>query len=388
MSLERTPPQSVQDPQENIPTTSNNSTTICFVCRELMLEAHECLILTNCSHVFHRLCIESSLSHAAKCPECHKPCDLADLKKIIVQNLAKPNLNGNTNPKANQNVRGKGRGAMSKRYNTRNVTKTLFQESQQFNSSNIPSQEEETPAILFTPNQVRSNTQNHFSNVQQISPDRNLNQNSLSIDPSQLSQLIETSVVSILQNLNITPNVVQNENPYTQRPNNPLTQASQQPPNVPSNANRIPSSFSNNRDDFNVRFDKVTSIIQNWNLKFDGSSNGLSVDEFLYRIRSLTADNFNNDFSLICKNLHILLSGKARDWYWRYHKQVDNIQWEEFCAAIKYQYKDFKSNFDLREELRNRKMKSSESFDTFFEAISVIIDRLDRPIPESELIEI
>lgn len=84
----------------------------------------------------------------------------------------------------------------------------------------------------------------------------------------------------------------------------------------------------------------------------------------------------------------MLVSGKAREWYWRYHKQVENIQWNEFCAAIKYQYKDFKSHFDLREELRNRKMKTGESFDSFFDAISSILDRLDRPLPENELIEI
>lgn len=86
--------------------------------------------------------------------------------------------------------------------------------------------------------------------------------------------------------------------------------------------------------------------------------------------------------------MHILLTGKAREWYCRYHKQVENIQWSEFCAAIKYQYKDFKTNFDLREELRNRKMKTGETFDSFFDGMSAILDRLDKPIPENELIEI
>lgn len=38
----------------------------------------------------------------------------------------------------------------------------------------------------------------------------------------------------------------------------------------------------------NIPCDKITSIIQNWNLRFDGSSTGLNVDEFLYRVRSLT----------------------------------------------------------------------------------------------------
>lgn len=135
--------------------------------------------------------------------------------------------------------------------------------------------------------------------------------------------------------------------------------------------------------------DKITSIIQSWFLKFDGSPTGLNVEEFLYRLKSLTKDNFNSDFSVICKNLHILLSGKARDWFWRYHKlENGNIDWNEFCSSIRSQYKYFKSTFDIKEELRNRKQKPAESFDAFFEAVSSITDRLSSPISDMELIEI
>lgn len=73
-----------------------------------------------------------------------------------------------------------------------------------------------------------------------------------------------------------------------------------------------------------INSDKATSIIQSWGLKFDGSSGGINVEEFLYRIRSLTEDHFNGDFSVILKNLNTLLVGKAKDWYWRYHKQISN----------------------------------------------------------------
>lgn len=82
------------------------------------------------------------------------------------------------------------------------------------------------------------------------------------------------------------------------------------------------------------------------------------------------------------------MAGKARDWYWRYHKQVNVINWDEFCEAIRFQYRDFKSSFDIRDELRNRKQKQNESFDKFYEAISAIMDRLPTPLSELELIEI
>lgn len=84
----------------------------------------------------------------------------------------------------------------------------------------------------------------------------------------------------------------------------------------------------------------------------------------------MTRENLNNDFSQLCKNLPLLLTGKAQDWYWRYHKQVNQIEWESFCAALKYQYKEFRSNFDIKEEIRSRKMKPNENFEAFYEAIS------------------
>lgn len=388
MSLERTPPVSalaeVPTPREPVP--NNESVLFCLICKEVMLDSQDCLILTNCNHIFHRTCIENSLSQAAECPICHKPCELVDLKKVNIQNLSKQNPN--QKGISNTNVRGKGRGAMSKRYNTRNVTKNLFQENTLLDfGQTIPQSEDEQPSASYTPTRNIRNIQNNFPNSQPNLMD--VNNQTFNINSSQLSQIIETSVVKILQNLNFVSNNCQNTNINTQQTpkvsSNPIFPA---PTNSQNNVNCSSSSLSHNTDQSNIPVDKITSIIQNWNLKFDGSPNGLSVDEFLYRIRSLTAVNFNNNFSIICKNLHILLSGKARDWFWRYHKLVDNIQWTEFCAAIKYQYKDFKTNFDLREELRNRKMKAGETFDTFYEGISIIIDRLDTPIPENELIEI
>lgn len=98
--------------------------------------------------------------------------------------------------------------------------------------------------------------------------------------------------------------------------------------------------------------------------------------------------NFNGDFSVVCKNMHILLTGKARDWFWRYHKQVESIVWTEFCEALRFQYRDFKSSFDIREEIRNRKQKPNETFDEFFDAITVVMDKLPHSMSEGEVIEI
>lgn len=171
-----------------------------------------------------------------------------------------------------------------------------------------------------------------------------------------------------------------------QTPNNPR----QVNNNLPENLNPPLSNLflNSNSPNPNMPLDKITSIIQNWNLKFDGSSNGLNVDEFLYRLGSLTSDYFNGDYSVICRNLNSLLTGKARDWYWRYHKQVQYIEWGAFSDALRNQYKEFKSSFDIREDIRARKQKPNETFDVFFEVVSAMMDKLPRAMIEPELIEI
>lgn len=142
--------------------------------------------------------------------------------------------------------------------------------------------------------------------------------------------------------------------------------------------------FSNNH----LSPEKITSIILNWNVKFDGSSSGLRCDEFIYRIRCLTHDNFNGNFNWVCRNLHVLLTGKARNWYWHYHKRVESIVWDDFCSALCHQYQDYRTNSDIREELRSRKQKPSENFEVFYDAITEIVERLPSPIEEHDLVEI
>lgn len=56
--------------------------------------------------------------------------------------------------------------------------------------------------------------------------------------------------------------------------------------------------------------------------------------------------------------------------------------------AIRDQYKYMKSSFDLIEEIRSRKQRHGESYDNFFDALSVIADRLPRQMAEEEFIEI
>lgn len=371
MSMERTPPPVLQPTLPAAPLCIEPSS--CLICSETMNEGEDSLIIEECSHIFHRICIEGHLSGSSECPICKRACQLSELRKLSIVPKSAP-------PSRPFHNKGRGRGAVSKQYNTRSTTRNLFSEQQQnWQNLSLGAQSGQTPernAILSQHNIVAN-----------------------SIDYSEINRMIETNMNRILQNFTLIPTVASGTN------NNP-------PPNVNNNIDMInnlgnenrpqtqpsqglvngsrtfsPNLFSNISNN-SMPSDKITSIIQSWNLKFDGSSTGLSVEEFLYRIRSLTRDNFNDDFSVICRNLNVLLSGKARDWYWRYHKQVPVIVWSEFCDAIRCQYKDSKSSYDIKEEIRNRKQKPNETFDSFFECVSNIIDRLQSPMSETELIEI
>lgn len=387
----------------------------CAICSESMSGTQECIILSQCSHTFHRRCIENYLSQSAECPICKRPCELSELRTVSTQHLANtlPTEADRTSEIATQtnakqfkpSVRGKSRGAISRAYQTRSVSRTLFQDPNQLidfqNTSNVAPQVDD---LAPESNSIGQNPTNNSNNT----PMRSVNN---SIDYTVINRMIESSISRVLGNLNIhagnsnntnvngnrseiqsqhSHNINRNIHVSDNETSQPNIQPSHQPPfvytsNIQLDAgNRTPVSH----DSVTLRADKITSIIKNWNIKFDGSAQGLSVDEFLYRIRSLTADNFDNDFSIICRNLTILLTGKALAWFWRYHKQVATVVWDDFCVALRYQFKDFKTDFDIREELRNRKQKPNESFELFYESVSTMIDRLSTPISEEDLIEI
>ena len=380
--MERSPPNVQASASTSV---IGNNGNLCVLCSEQMTDGQECLIISECQHSFHRQCIENHLSQSSECPSCKRPCLLAELKTINIQNIPQP-YEKSKSVKSNR-----ARGAMTKQHITRSHTRNLFSEPQAslLDTSVHTINQNTLQRESFAPQRNPPiSTQQNTSPVDRTNAHSRENelQNHISLNSMQLNSMIENTVGRLLQNLNLVPpsqnylNSQQIQSPIRSR--NSFQ-------NLPGPSQNHHSSHSSSFDEnVAIRSDKITSIIQNWNVKYDGSRQGISVDEFLYRVRSLTKETFNNDFSLICKNLHVLLSGKARDWYWRYHKQVEVVVWNDFCEALKYQFKEFKSSFEIHEEIRSRKMKPNENFDTFYESVCTMLDKLSTPIPESDLVEI
>lgn len=140
--------------------------------------------------------------------------------------------------------------------------------------------------------------------------------------------------------------------------------------------------------DLNVRPDKVLQIISNWKVKFSGGSNSLSVDNFIYRVEALTAQTLRGNFKILCDNISSLFEGRASDWFWRYHMSVPRIEWPDLTKALRQQYRDSRTDVDIREMIRDRKQRLNEPFDTFYDAIVELTDRLKDPLADNVLVEI
>lgn len=123
-------------------------------------------------------------------------------------------------------------------------------------------------------------------------------------------------------------------------------------------------------------------------MKFSGDLRGMSVDNFIYRVEALTNQTLNSNFDLLCDHISTLFDGKANDWFWRYHQSAQTIKWPQLREALRKQYKDTRTDIDLREMIRDRKQKYNENFDTFYEAVIEISDRLSEPLSEKILVEI
>lgn len=249
MSLERTPPLALPPSLPSAPVCIEPSS--CQICHETMNEGEDGLIIEECSHSFHRTCIETHLSTSSECPICKRPCQLNELRKLIIAPKSVPSSRS-------FNTKSRGHGTALKQYNTRSTTRNLFTD-QQTNWQNLSlgaqgghMQTPERNTSLLSQQQIVSNP----------------------IDYGEINRVIESNISRILQNFTIIPTVSHNINhdnlSHIDNVNRPTN-----PPQGNGNTN-ISNTFSpnilSNASTSSMPSDKITSIIQSWNLKFDGSS--------------------------------------------------------------------------------------------------------------------
>jgi len=117
--------------------------------------------------------------------------------------------------------------------------------------------------------------------------------------------------------------------------------------------------------------------LNGWKIKFSGS--GVSVDNFIYRVEALTHQTLGGNFSVLCRNASVLFEGKANQFYWRYHNSVTEVRWDRLCSASRLQFRQKRDDIDIEELIRNRKQKPSETFDSFYDSVNILVDQLEIP---------
>ncbi|XP_061400871.1 putative mediator of RNA polymerase II transcription subunit 29, partial [Musca vetustissima] len=232
MPVQNTPPHpsSQPPPATSVPLTMEPA--VCSICKNNMGEGDDCLMLNQCFHTFHRSCIETHMSSSTECPTCKRTCELNDLRDIVVQAKNAPVFK----PSA---PRGKGRGAMSKQYNTRSSSRNLFQDNP------ISSQ---NPHVSNTADNTATPTRNLDVSSHLFSPIQSANPNS-GVSATEIEKIVELSLTRILQNINLLPRG-SNENA-----NNSPTNAVHNPNIQHGSAQQQPNSILNNQGDYNFPSD-------------------------------------------------------------------------------------------------------------------------------------
>lgn len=343
---------------------------ICHICKKDIVNNTDSTE-TVCGHIFHRICITG---HA----KTHTTCPLCNIK--IIKDASSQKSGSIMLTRA---------GAKAKTYDLNRPTGAYSENDNEnpntFSQSNTSNGNPSGEYIKRIVSSAIADQQSQmlFTLTQQMTK---LIEQSISTGFSRLSQNNIPRINTSSPSANINP-VMQTLPDVEQRTLEqllglPATQ------NSSANANRSHTNTSHAVSDLLSRPDKVSQIIYNWKLKFTGGSKSLPVENFIYRVEALTKQTLSGNFTILCMNASSLFDDKAADWFWRFHKTFPNFRWNDLCKALKEQYKDSRTDVDLRELIRDRKQKSGEAFDHFYESVVELVDRLAQPLPDRTLVEI
>ncbi|XP_046806055.1 uncharacterized protein LOC124419698 [Lucilia cuprina] len=149
--------------------------------------------------------------------------------------------------------------------------------------------------------------------------------------------------------------------------------------NTPSvNTNQTGPSLGNySVNENNVKLEK-------WKISFDGTG---SVSDFLFKVETLANRSKCSDEHLM-SNFHILLDGKAEQWYWLFTKQNRNVTYPLLRHALTKEFGHIESDHEVILKISLRKQSFKECYDDFHSSIVSMNLRFQNPLPDPTLIDI
>lgn len=318
-----------RSPNRRVGSASNS---LCSICQADISSANA--YTTTCQHEFHRECIEAHWKNSEKCPVCESACRATASK---------------TAEKVARETRSRSK-----------ATQPVNNPLDEGPSTSIRSSSNNTNSSIITANAVTL-----------LAMERRM----LATLSEKMSELIQNAFSESVNRVTLTPSPAQ-------------PQLQDQVPGVFDRIEtpRSPASQRTVASELLTRPDKVVHILNGWKIKFSGES--MSVDNFIYRVEALTRQMLDGNFTVLCRNCSVLFEGKANEFYWRYHKAYGEISWEDFCAALRLQFRHSRDDNDIEEIIRTTKQKPNESFDSFYDNISGLIDQLEQPWVSSKLVRV
>lgn len=181
------------------------------------------------------------------------------------------------------------------------------------------------------------------------------------------------------------PQISVNQNLQTLNPNTHAEQQQQFSEYMPQR--RLSQTINNSRYTQQQR----KSDLSKWQIKFDGSEKGMSVDSFIFRIEYL-ADTNGITLEELFSDFHCLLSGNAAQWYWQLLEDSrDNpgLDYQDMKRMLREAFRPAKTDVEILRDLVDRKQQFGESFDDFYAEMHKISFGIQKKkLSESELVNI
>lgn len=331
----------------------------CFICTESIINESQ-LFKTSCGHTFHQSCFNTKIANKTVCPVCKQSLRLPSVAVSTESLMDKP---------SGSNVATKTR-SQARKTATSNMSEGDIS-SPALVSSVAPPLTPDLATIIADAISAASVRQTEL--IAQISMRQS----------ETLSQVIESGFQKLLSS---------SAEPHTSR--SPILPVQDNTSNLGQQefqpASTVSGTHSNNRFTSlgtDLRPDRISQIISNWKVRFNGKT-ALSVEDFIYRTEALTHQTLEGNFELLSRYVSNLFDGSASDWFWRYHKSVPGIRWQELCFALREQFNDDRTDLHIRAAIDRRKQKIGEPFDEFHEAIVSLADKLSSPLRELSLLQI
>lgn len=130
--------------------------------------------------------------------------------------------------------------------------------------------------------------------------------------------------------------------------------------------------------------------LDRWHVKFDGIGRDMTVESFLFRIEKLR-QQYNLTHDQLFSDFHCLVSGSAAKWYWQIlEDHADQVNFDYFALKreLLNHFKSADSDYEIIREIMDRKQQPGEGFEDFYTEIHNLTFRLQKRIPEKELVQI